>query len=894
MKAKSHIHVANIVLNEINKNNGRIRIKSRSGKVDSEYHLPENVYKALTKYPSYFRAGAVGPDFFPDPLFGQMAIHPQYSGLWIERMYEVLRTYNPSNEQYFQALAFYLGYCSHYSTDLFGHEDVNKYAGGYFPSYGCLFTAMFNGDESYGNDPDVQRIMIHIATEGYMDSKLKNSDESFEIKAPIDYIRRCFATGEALQFMKDHHIPYNEEEFSSFNPLAGFVEKYEEAALRGALYRTGYIRTIEKREEYIIEWLTEWERFAQNEINGGISLAVNEGLSNLFKLVLNFLGEYANADGISDFYMAVTGLLGQVGRTILAVATAGMSESAVSVNKTISFINESLLLTVPLLIWIKIVDANRDKKAVITYKDAIGVLVKYYSSPDKILNDSKFSELITTRVRQIYKEDAKFKQWFEDKTLKRDILGQTVTFPRLSLLVIKPKPTDYFDYKWGNYGKTMDPFNQDYIQIERCINMTKLCLIGANNLNNLVYQADKTMKEERYLFKGSSYRFGYYRLKVNIEMRDEWKAGTNADILLKVVTKDNRESRYLLDTSGKNDFERGDKATYQIYTTHFFEYSNIKSMSILRGKRGAGVGKFGTVTVTDVDNGLIVAKATGNYDLYKEGDEIKLTLSANSNPESMQNIEESKPFVSRAINGFYLYHEETDSIDNVITLRVTSKAGVVYEESAKLVSYRKRQYGGLYFPIIINRSDIYSISIKAQEAKTYDHIYLYDGTNFYFMGSLFKTQLSSKEVNIPLKVSYDEHYHMNGKQDWTTYKMGVIVKTASTYISGTNDDFFLDVKFKGEDAYEPFKLDQKFINNFEKGDIDVFYLDLEHSKNIRNLEKLTFRKKKISDVGDWTFEFIAFIDIDHGQTIAYVHNGTNTTMIGSKSISITNGYWTTK
>lgn len=129
MKSKSHIYMANLLREYIINRNGRVYVNH------DLYVVPEDFVTALAKYPEEYRAGAVGPDFFPDMFFGQTQMHPKNSGVWIKRMQLILSRYEKTSPQYYPALAFYLGFLTHYATDMFGHEDVNYYAGGFFQAF---------------------------------------------------------------------------------------------------------------------------------------------------------------------------------------------------------------------------------------------------------------------------------------------------------------------------------------------------------------------------------------------------------------------------------------------------------------------------------------------------------------------------------------------------------------------------------------------------------------------------------------------------------------------------------------------------------------------------------------------------------------------------------------
>ena len=72
-------------------------------------------------------------------ITGQMSIHPQNSGKWLDMMFEELRKMHPYGDEFEKALAFYMGWLMHYCGDMYGHQYVNIYAYGWVPSIGEMF-----------------------------------------------------------------------------------------------------------------------------------------------------------------------------------------------------------------------------------------------------------------------------------------------------------------------------------------------------------------------------------------------------------------------------------------------------------------------------------------------------------------------------------------------------------------------------------------------------------------------------------------------------------------------------------------------------------------------------------------------------------------------------------
>ena len=59
---------------------GHVTINGRS------YDVPQDVEDALRNQKPYFNAGVVGPDGFPDLVFGQSIIHSEETGKWLQHI----------------------------------------------------------------------------------------------------------------------------------------------------------------------------------------------------------------------------------------------------------------------------------------------------------------------------------------------------------------------------------------------------------------------------------------------------------------------------------------------------------------------------------------------------------------------------------------------------------------------------------------------------------------------------------------------------------------------------------------------------------------------------------------------------------------------------------------
>lgn len=127
-----------------------------------EYAVRPEVVQALRDWPSYYQAGVIGPDGFPDLTFGQSTIHPEQTGKWIGYLMEKAWSaqgdgrYSPAERG--QILAFTYGFATHAAGDMWAHTFVNDFAEGIFPGVGEIVT-----------DVDKAEIaMRHVIVEGYI------------------------------------------------------------------------------------------------------------------------------------------------------------------------------------------------------------------------------------------------------------------------------------------------------------------------------------------------------------------------------------------------------------------------------------------------------------------------------------------------------------------------------------------------------------------------------------------------------------------------------------------------------------------------------------------------------------------------------------------------------
>lgn len=159
--------------------------------------------EAVEKNLPAFYAGAVGPDAYPDMLFGQGLIHPDtvtsngarpeaeaapppltsQSYMWADHLWKAAWTdygtafTDRDREAALTNIAFALGYAAgHFNGDVWAHTWVNSFAGGVFPD----FTDLGNADIS----------IRHVIVEGYVDKHRPGfeTDGGFAVDAPEGFV----------------------------------------------------------------------------------------------------------------------------------------------------------------------------------------------------------------------------------------------------------------------------------------------------------------------------------------------------------------------------------------------------------------------------------------------------------------------------------------------------------------------------------------------------------------------------------------------------------------------------------------------------------------------------------------------------------------------------------
>jgi hypothetical protein len=178
-KSNAHVFLAEIA--RLDALDGTItlpRYDPDTGLITSEslgpYPVDPKIRLALELCPDQYRAGALGPDAYPDAATGQLLIHPdnQPDGMaaftgatntsqWINRLWDSLPlnaipTTSSTCTADLAKVAFATGFLTHTAGDMYGHTFINYFAGGAFDL--------------------TDNALQHVIIEGYVDKLIPDNE----------------------------------------------------------------------------------------------------------------------------------------------------------------------------------------------------------------------------------------------------------------------------------------------------------------------------------------------------------------------------------------------------------------------------------------------------------------------------------------------------------------------------------------------------------------------------------------------------------------------------------------------------------------------------------------------------------------------------------------------
>jgi hypothetical protein len=206
-KAKTHAVTANQAMREAILDLNAVWLRGIPSPVQANN---AEVLAAIRAWPAYFRAGALGPDQYPDLIAGQLWVHANRgrsgclaggggdpcvpSGDKLETrslnrwrsidygMYQLRRALQlPANPDRAQALAFSYGYLAHEMADGFAHAWINEWSGDTW--------VLQEGTGIFG---PVTEEVKHVAVEQYLDSRVAVSSADLAVAAPINFLNSLY------------------------------------------------------------------------------------------------------------------------------------------------------------------------------------------------------------------------------------------------------------------------------------------------------------------------------------------------------------------------------------------------------------------------------------------------------------------------------------------------------------------------------------------------------------------------------------------------------------------------------------------------------------------------------------------------------------------------------
>lgn len=506
-KLSTHNYSANLILEELQRNNGKLEVYPFG-----KYKIPEEFYKALKKYPDSFRAGALGPDVYPEMITGQSNIHPMVNGVtsgqWFDLLVEEYQKM-PSSSNKEKALAFILGYAVHYSGDLFGHTYVNEWTGGAFPDLVDAATS----------ETKTKNIERHIILESYIDSKVPDSykkGENIKINAPKDFVK------EAL-IVKGHR-KYKVAFF--LEPILDLRDKLKEKAdelkaFSGTLSPDNLLKygVNTNIAGYSERWYKDidkgiYEYIKANEKMAIAMLDMDKGIGDTIKPIADWMSDYApQMSPVPDAAVMYIGLKKDVAFEI--ANAVGLDE----IEKK----------------WNEI----KSQAFMFAFSEVFGIdieeLVSYIKDPATYIDSDIFQSGNQT-----------------SSIVNKDL---------------------------GNFNEIDNLENVDFDPFYNTCQMSKLVLLGADNLNS-IFKKTKFKKTPMY---------GAFD-KLNIRIRtksnsaafwsDSGSNGTDDDIFFYLNLKNGRSYRLLMDKPGVNDFEGGNNRVYEMELPEFVTYGEVQSVKV--------------------------------------------------------------------------------------------------------------------------------------------------------------------------------------------------------------------------------------------------------------------------------------------------------------------------
>lgn len=541
-KTRSHVYSANLILEELelNEKDGKYYVT-----IDpfGKFEVPKEFSDALFEYPDAFRAGTIGPDLFPDMLTGQTLIHTYddfrmiSSGDWLNHLVNSVNQLPKDSKERKEALAFTLGFMAHYAGDMFGHDFVNSFADGKFPSL-----SQFDGVSKAVEKDLADRIVKHMAFETYMDALVPSDyvvGEKNDVSAPVRFMLDTMYYAGGPNNGTSQILKRYEELPSTLSYLVEFRYK---------------LFTLAEDARYVYEAFTEMFVAYVDCWIADLDEAVEQLVFSFNRIAMNLAGKPKKAVVLPDH------TIGYVDKTDFEVIEEEMRDWFWYYGIYASPFPDVVgaLLSFPVIVVDKLKSAFNISEAESGYDQFKDTLL----DPAKIILGSIITGLSYSNVERIKNIDPEDPlASFEEGTDKYEIEA-----------ILKTFGTGVRD---GKLIEQPTAQNQEFEPFYNTLQMIKLVLIGPDGYSKLLNQFPSYGKNTVY--KMNSGEFKTTRIKLDIKTKDVLYAGTDANIWCCVRDREAKQSvRKLLDISAYNDMERGDLDTYFIELNWFASVENLE------------------------------------------------------------------------------------------------------------------------------------------------------------------------------------------------------------------------------------------------------------------------------------------------------------------------------
>ena len=563
-KPLTHIYIANVVLEDAK--DGKISIPPFG-----DFAVDPTYRRYLQNAPNALRAGAIGPDGFPDLVTGQMNIHAENTDVWLLHLKSLITdgSYSGNNP----AGAFYVGYLIHCASDMWAHDWVNAFSGGSWPSAAEL---------SSSRTKAFLKIKKHMAIENTVDEEMlkKNSSMSWAITVPEDYLFDVMINTRLAAYAKGPKYVFLE----MTSPIQKFVTAYwrfKDKEHGQSMKNLAERKVYEYLDECLREWITTSATIFRRTIGGNEKLSkvlVEEYKSWALDHVTK-LGTYLEVkDALAKFTDTVRILSGDPSVFLERLARKAIEELVTEIKTGIY-------------------DALMKPTVGFTYSD-LGQLES--NRARDVLEPAVMSQF-TAELGEFPAVAAwpKVGPTSAQNKVNAAVYNSVVS-AKLALLNADGLNQFANAVLNGSSGKTSKKYflGTDFIPAGiASIDKSGQFLVGtAKVLYNLIgkqlyktYARISVTPELDQPAAAESLRVRTFLL--TIKTADTHAAGTDSDLYL-VTTRRGREDRFLLDKSNYNDFEQNDQDDYLIEPEASgtpFLIRDISRMRIEVGRR-AGTG----------------------------------------------------------------------------------------------------------------------------------------------------------------------------------------------------------------------------------------------------------------------------------------------------------------